>query len=174
MFLQTPEAGRPCVALAALLLAAAACGGPTTPPARPSQVPAGAERLPADVVLDETNSGVEDASRLLIDATGEWASFHRRVFRFRSPTPERPEVDFGSAVIVAAAMGQRRTGGYGVAIEGVYLSGDTLYAEVAETSPGPQCVVTQALTAPVQAVRVPAPGADALLTVERSLEEDCG
>lgn len=163
------------VASALLLLVAAACGGgPTTPPARPAPVPQNAERLPAEPVLDEVDSGIEDAGRLLIDDAERWESFHRRAVGDRTPATEPPDVDFGRAVVVAAAMGRQPTGGHDVALEAVYLLGDTLYAEVLETSPGSGCVVTQALTAPLQAVRVPAPGAEVLVTVERSRIEECG
>lgn len=172
MSLQKPESGTTWMALA-ILLTAAACGGPTPPPARPSIVPEDAEQIPANPVLDEKNSGVEDSSRLLIESAEEWASFHRRVFQNRSASPEPPEVDFASSAIVAAAMGRRPTGGYDVLIQRVFLSGDTVYAEVAEISPGPGCVVSQALTAPVRAVQVPAPDAGTLVTAESDRELNC-
>lgn len=175
MSLHRPGAKIAWLALPALLLAAGACGGgPTTPEARPDVVPDDAEQLPADPLLEEQYSGVEDPTRLLIDATGEWRSFHRRVFEPQSPDPPPPAVDFSDRVVVAAAMGQRSTGGYRIFIKRIYLSGDTLFAEVEEVSPGEECVVTQALTAPVRAVQVPAPRARTLVTMESRRVENCG
>ena len=85
-----------------------------------------------------------------------WGDFWETVHEIRSPRPELPEVDFGERMVIAVAMGQRRTGGYAIDIEVIYRDDGALHVVVLETSPGPSCVTTQALTQPVLAVGVPA------------------
>ena len=69
---------------------------------------------------------------------------------------QRPAVDFSRDIVIAAATGQRATGGHAIAVERVTRTGDGLAVEVVETTPGPGCVATQALTQPVDVVVVAA------------------
>lgn len=161
--------------LAGLLLALpfVACSGQqdgwlTAPEVSPS-----AERVTMDTVLSASNSGIREQTRLLITNSSEWEQFWRQVYDSRTPVPEMPTIDFGNHVVVAAGMGGRNTGGYAIAVESVAVAGDTLYAKVQETSPGEGCMVTQALTQPVHAVRVPAGNATTLVTVERTSTNQC-
>ena len=58
-------------------------------------------------------------------------------------------------MVVLVAMGQRPTGGYSITVEGVYDASGRMFARVREKSPGATCIVSEAFTAPVDAVRVP-------------------
>jgi hypothetical protein len=67
-----------------------------------------------------------------------------------------PPVDFESEFLIVAAMGGRGTGGFGIEVERVYRAEPgVLFVKVLETSPGPGCIVTQALTYPEDAVVLP-------------------
>jgi hypothetical protein len=75
-------------------------------------------------------------------------------------------------MVLIAAMGRRPTGGYGIVIESVHRADGKLFARVEAHSPGPTCFVTQALTAPVTAVRV-ARSDEPVEFLERSSVTEC-
>lgn len=156
-----------------LLLPAVACGDQQSGWLTSPEISGSAQALPMDTVLSEYNSGITEPTRLLIDSSSEWENFWRTVYESGS-TPERPAINFNENVVVAAGMGERRTGGYTIGIERVAKSADTLFAKMRESSPGKNCVVTQALTQPVQAVRVPVSDVKVLVTVEQDTTRDCG
>lgn len=169
---------RPCPPTAWLLVAtlvllpAAACGDQQSWSTAP-EASGSAQPLPVDTVLTEYYSSI-GTTRLLIDDSREWESFWRTVYESRTPLPDRPRIDFDREVVVAAGLGGRATGGHAIGIEAVARHGDTLFATIRESSPGDDCVLTQAVTHPVQAVRVPVSDVDVLVTVERDTTRDCG
>lgn len=176
----TVIAGAALAALAALSAPASSCA-PSRPdlPAEETPDVEHDERIPDDArpvetetVLTEQNSGIEGSRRVAIRDEADWERFWSEVHDGRMPSPRAPEIDFGSDMVLAATMGRRSTGGYSIAIEPVLETGDRLYAVVRETSPGEGCMVTQALTAPATAVRVPRTEGEVTF-VEREETRDC-
>jgi hypothetical protein len=121
--------------------------------------------VPADAVkisdgevhtlLAQSYSGISDAADLVIRSTDEWAAFWERAHADITPPPPPPHVDFSGRMVVAAAMGSRPSGGFGIEIESVHSRGADLYVHVRERRPAANCMVTAAITAPVTAVSVP-------------------
>ena len=113
------------------------------------------ETLNAGIVnVDQIDRGqygdiVEGTQTVLRDEE-TYASFWERLHADRNSVPDRPEVDFEEKVVVAIVVGRRSTGGYGVEIDEVLASdgGGRIQVQFAETVPGNNCVVTQALTSP--------------------------
>lgn len=144
----------------AATLACANGGGPP-PGDEPGAPPPGAEE-PGDETLTvqpieeatAASSGIRDRRRLVIRTDSEWEAFWSDLLSNRMPTPPAPEIDFDRFVVIAATMGQRPTGGHAIGIADVEHVGGEYRVTVVETSPGPGCVTTQALTAPATAVRV--------------------
>jgi hypothetical protein len=68
-------------------------------------------------------------------------------------------LDFSRSWAVFYAAGARRTGGFTASVEKIQLSstGKTLTVTTALSSPGPDCLVTQALTKPVSLVKFAKP-----------------
>ncbi len=137
----------------------ALCGGDST--ARG----AGAEAEPQERTQERTGvaseplfsnrqSGIRDALRLVVRDAESWGRLWTDVAGPRTPPPDRPDVDFEQEMMIVAAVGMRGTGGYGIEIEEVYQEGARLVAVVVETSPGPDCMTTQAFSAPAVGVRV--------------------
>ena len=100
-------------------------------------------------------SGVSQRARLVIRDAAAWEAFWSEVTAYNHPPPPLPEIDFESETVLAAAMGGRSTGGYSIHIDDVRDSDGHLYVVVREMSPGRSCMLTQAPTAPVIAIRVP-------------------
>ena len=87
--------------------------------------------------------------------------------------PALPEVDFGRESLILAAAGTRSNGCYSIAVSRARLTVEgAVELEVVETSPGPSCVCTQALTQPVHVVRLEPASADATF-VERRAQLRC-
>lgn len=158
----------------AIALAVAACGSPagqTASPDRTAEMPAGAMSVEVETLLETPNSGIEERRRVVVRDDGEWRALWRQATGNILPPPEPPEVEFGAHMVVAAAMGRRPSGGYSIEIDEVRRDGGRLYVSVVETSPGPDCFTTQALTEPLVAVRVPR--ADDVAFVESEATRSC-
>ena len=117
-------------------------------------------RDPSDLSLQpETHyssywSGFDQPARLVIRDQGTWATFWQRMHSSVTPQPAVPTVDFASRMVVAAAMGTRNSGGYSIVVASMSTGADAT-ANVVSTSPGTNCVVTGALTQPLDAAVVP-------------------
>ncbi len=84
-------------------------------------------------------------------AWGEaWQNLSSREF----PPPSLPEVDFESQMVIAVFMGVKNSGGYATEITAIKEGGDSIAVFVEETSPGPNCAVTLALTSPFHIVKM--------------------
>lgn len=136
--------------------------------------------------LDEPADSDESESRVLVeyfDAQSHYPEPARWVIRdpaaweqawLQLSGNERPlpAVDFEREMVLVAAMGERNTSGYEIAIEKVSEDADGIHVEVLESSPGPSCGVFDVLTAPVTMVAVPRTDS-AVVWVERSRTLDC-
>ena len=96
-----------------------------------------------------THTGISEARRLVIRDANAWAEFWSEL-----GVGDRPAVDFSQDLVIAVAAGQRPTGGHEIAVTQVTQSNGELRVEVLETSPGPNCMTTSALTQPVDVVVV--------------------
>ncbi len=74
-------------------------------------------------------------------------------------------VDFDRQVVVAAFLGRRRTGGYGLEIADIERGSEFITIHIRELSPPPDAMVTQALTWPAVLILVEdaPPGIQALI-----------
>jgi hypothetical protein len=100
------------------------------------------------------DTGISERQRIVVRDAATWAQLWRTITSGYSPPPPVPEVDFDSEMAIVAAMGTRPSGGYSIHIDEVREAGEQLHVVVREVSPGPDCLVSAALTAPVIAVRV--------------------
>ncbi len=75
----------------------------------------------------------------------------------RQPQPPLPSVDFGTEGVLVAALGTRNTGGYDIRVDSLVQYQYASVAYVTTQSPGQSCGTTQALTQPVQILRLSPP-----------------
>ncbi len=140
-------------------------------------------RVPGDATLLQTQAvpsevaqylytGVPDRRRLLVSGAEAWSDLWAEATAIYQPPPAVPQIDFGTEAVVIASMGTRPSGGYSIAIESVHEADGQIYVTVLETSPGRNCIVTAALTAPVHAVRIPRRNATVVF-IERDERRDC-
>ncbi len=102
------------------------------------------------------NSDLNEPVRVLIRDREAWSEMWKRIHR-KGPLPvaELPEINFSQETVVVVAMGSRPTGGHVIFIDGVYERDGRLKVKVSSQSAGKNCMVTQALTQPVDIVRIP-------------------
>lgn len=67
-------------------------------------------------------------------------------------------VDWTQEFALVADMGEQRTGGYALVLQGVRVDGGVAAVDIEVRRPGPGSFVTQALTHPALLVRVPRAG----------------
>lgn len=124
-------------------------------------------------VAHEYSSGIGDPARLIIADSATWAAIWAQVFAGLQPRPGLPAVDFRTQRVLLAALGQRNTGGYDIRIDSVvgFTLGTVAY--VTTTAPGGNCATTQALTQPVDLVRLAPPPVAPVAFAQRAVVRDC-
>ena len=99
-------------------------------------------------------SGITEATNRVIRAEGDWEKLWKRHGALRVPPEPAPAVDFEKEMVVAVLMGQKPTGGHAVEIKRIEATASRLRITVERNEPGPDAIVTQALTAPFHFVAV--------------------
>lgn len=163
------------LALAAGLAGCAASsltGGDAAVDRQGQGTPVTVTRLRPERYALEFNSGFTAPARLVVRSEAEWRDAWARIYQHRMPKPDLPAVDFAREAVLVAALGERSSGGYGILVDSVHDTGSELQAVVRKTSPGAGCLVTGALTQPVDAVRIPAP-TKSVKFVDRDEVHDC-
>ncbi len=124
-------------------------------------------------VAHEYYSGLGDPARLVIADSATWAAIWAQVYAALQPRPSLPAVDFRTEQVLLAALGQRNTGAYDIRIDSVvrFTLGSVAY--VTTTAPGRNCVTTQALTQPVELVRLAPPPVAPVAFAQRAVVRDC-
>jgi len=110
--------------------------------------------LPFETLLTEARSGLTEPRREVIRSERAWRELWARVFAGVNPTPTRPAVDFSREMLIVVALGERRSGGFGIAVQRVSPRADGLAIEVLESCPAPGAMVSMGLTQPLEVVRL--------------------
>ena len=97
--------------------------------------------------------GIEEPVNLVIKDNKKWDSLWSKVYKTRIPKPELPEVNFEEEMILAVFMGYYPTGGYSVSIENIIEKEERLIVEKKVVTPGPDDMVTNAITHPFHIVK---------------------
>ena len=112
-------------------------------------------------VASGSHSNIKQASRQVIRDQQQWIKWwqqHNKVQMHIDgktvPKPP-PEVDFEQEMVLVATLGQRSTGGYSIRFTEIRREGDVVTATLQISSPGPDDLVTQALTSPFAVIAIP-------------------
>jgi hypothetical protein len=99
--------------------------------------------------------GSRSAIGQMKEATARTPAEWQAIWKEHGAGDAAPGVDFAKEMVAAVFLGTRPTGGYAVEIRSTRRDGKTLVIEYVEERPGPDAIVTQALTSPFQIVRIP-------------------
>ena len=69
--------------------------------------------------------------------------------------PPLPAVDFGTRMVIVAALGRQTTGGYSITIGGATRESELIVVKIVQQSPGSGCATTAGFTEPVDIAVVP-------------------
>jgi len=118
-----------------------------TPTPMPSPSP---KEITFKTISQGQYSGFSEAKNYVITNTNDWQSLWNKVYGNVLSKPPLPEVDFNKSMVIAVSLGSKPTGGYDIKITGVKeREAEGLIAiSVEESSPGKDCIVSQALTSP--------------------------
>ncbi len=103
-------------------------------------------------------SGIEEKKYVIVTSQKEWERLWEKVHKFITPAPDVPVIDFASDIVLGVFMGTRPTGGYSIEIDELRACDDRILAIVKSRSPGPEDMVTTALTQPYHIIRLEATG----------------
>jgi len=128
----------------------------------------GEQSLIFETLKHGTHSLITTKQEAVIDNDEAWLEFwekHQTGYfpsltgGFAPSSVSLPQVDFTKELVIAVYMGEQRTGGYDITIEGITLNKMEAEVEVTVTvtRPNPQDIVTQVLTQPFHMVKVQKP-----------------
>lgn len=100
-------------------------------------------------------SAIGEPLQVLVRDVEAWRKMWEQIHRTVSPLPPLPDIDFSREMVVVVALGARPTGGYGIIVDRAYERDDRLEIVVRKQTPGKTCFNTQAVTQPVDIVRLP-------------------
>jgi hypothetical protein len=100
-------------------------------------------------------SGIQKPERVVVRTQPEWEALWKRSAPSRGRAEAAPKVDWSKEMVLAAFLGSRSTGGYGVQIVAAREVNGKLEVQVEERRPRPDGFVTQAFTAPFHIVAAP-------------------
>lgn len=103
------------------------------------------------------HSGFRKAAHLVVKDAKEWQRLWALCTANQEPKPPLPRVDFTKEMVLAALMGEQRTGGYAIEIVQVRQQKKQIVVTVRRQTPPKDALTTMALTQPYH-----------LLVVERS------
>jgi protease stability complex PrcB-like protein len=139
------------------------------PPARPRAAPDTAtSQVEIQRIGRWISSGIRGSRRLVIRDPDTWSRFWSEL-----GAGVQPQVDWSRNLVIAVASGERSSGGHDIALQKVSRSEGELRIEVLETSPGPECATTSALSQPVDVVMVPSAGVTGWSFIDRTATRAC-
>lgn len=114
----------------------------------------GAQPPPMRSLKKGAFSGIHEPRQEVVKSADAWEKLWKQ-HNTAGASDKIPAVDFSKEMVVVATMGTKRTGGYSIEIVDVDANDKTLKISVKKTSPPPDAMTIQALTAPFHFVAVP-------------------
>jgi hypothetical protein len=118
-------------------------------------VAAGDDSLPIRNIAKGAFSGVGEATTKVVQDKTAWVKLWTEHRANMKGDLKVPEIDFSKEMVIFAAMGRQRTGGYAIEISNIRPANDRLQISLKRKTPPSGAMVTQALTAPFHIVAVP-------------------
>ena len=115
-------------------------------------------------------SGIFDRKQVVIRSENDLKSQFKEINSIFFPEPETPLVDFSKYIVIGVFMGEKNNGGYSIKVDKISYDDDgNVKVSVIETSPGRNCVTTDAITHPYQLVKIPKTDAKVVFEVKQEV-----
>jgi hypothetical protein len=101
------------------------------------------------VIKQGSNNGIKEKRAIVIRSQSQWDALEKRMFPHDEDS--LPSINFNKHMAIAVFAGEKNTGGYSIKVDDITEHG-AIEVDILETSPGKNCIVTQALTQPYQIV----------------------
>ena len=115
----------------------------------------GVQTVPIRSLKKGAFSGIREVKQEVVKSADAWEKVWKQHNTAAGGSDKIPAVDFSKEMVIVATMGTKRTGGYTIEIVGVEPHDKTLRISLKKTSPPPDAMTIQALTAPFHFVAVP-------------------
>lgn len=116
---------------------------------------ASGEPLAMTPLADGAGSAIRTEQLTIVRDLEAWRALWDAHTATQLPRPELPAVNFDEEMVVAVFLGERTSGGYGVAIEACTPDGETVTVVARETAPAADSMQATVMTAPFAFVCVP-------------------
>lgn len=131
----------------------------------------------ATILAIELNSGVNggftEKLNQVITTQETFNKAWEKAYANYMKKPRVPEVDFTKNVVLLVALGEQRSGGYGIKVDKVVSTKSNTTVTIMETKPGKNCNLTTALTYPYQFVQIEKTGKSiTFISVEKIIDCD--
>jgi hypothetical protein len=93
--------------------------------------------------------------RLVVRDLATWAEVWTAIWRWQSPAPSLPEVDFTREMVVVAVPGSRVTAVSNFLVDSAVRRRDGVTVQLLTYTPGPGCAITAEIRNPVDVARPP-------------------
>jgi hypothetical protein len=133
-------------------LCAVGCSSPTVPDGVETPVPV--TRLRSEPYSLTLYSG-RQPGRLVVRDAATWAEVWTAIWRWQSPAPSLPEVDFTREVVVVAVPGRSVNLVSNFLVDSAVRSRDGVTVQLHTFTPGPGCAITAEIRNPVDVARLP-------------------
>lgn len=123
--------------------------------------------LKFETVLKGPHNANAEKKNYIIKTQAEWMQLLQKIGdELIAP------IDFNKDMVIAVFQGQQPTGGYATEIMKILETELNLEVRIKEISPGPNCIVTQALTNPYHIVKLQKSAKEVLINVAKEIT-DC-
>jgi hypothetical protein len=112
-------------------------------------------RLRPEMPAFTQNSGIDERKQFILRNAEQWAAAWRLIHGRSRPIPPEPVVEFVWEMVVVAALGRQRSGGFTIRVDRAYLEGSTTVIIVREEAPAEGCIVADAVTSPLDIAILP-------------------
>ncbi len=130
------------------------------------------KKLPMEVVINGTYSGVEVKREAVINNNEDYQKLMSEVYNNLDQMPRIPVVDFTKYTLIAVFIGPRNTGGYMVNIDSINDGNKSVSVSVVEETPGKNCNTMQVITRPYTIVKIPKTDKKAVFNYKQ-IVKDC-
>lgn len=108
-----------------------------------------------EIIKQHAVGGMISKDFVVVKERGEFTELFKGIYKEQNGNAQIPEINFNDYMVIALFMGEKTTGGYKITVVGVEETNKNVVVTYKETQPGPNDMVTMALTQPYCIIKIP-------------------